>query len=57
MSEEEKRMEGMFSHAQGWPGHDRLGEELAARKAQLVSDYEANGVPKPEFTTLDTASV
>ncbi len=58
VEEEEKRMEGMFSQARkAGLDMDALGEQLAARKAELVADYEANGVPKPTLTTLEEASV
>lgn len=29
-----------------------LGERMAARKAELKAEYEANGLPKPEFATM-----
>ena len=58
VEEEEKRMEGMFAQARkAGLDMDALGEQLAARKAELVADYEANGVPKPTLTTLEEASV
>ena len=57
VEEEEKRMEGMFAQARkAGLDMDALGEQLAARKAELVADYEANGVPKPTLTTLEEAS-
>lgn len=58
VEEEEKRMEGMFAQARkAGLDMDALGEQLAARKAELVADYEANGVPEPTPTTLEEASV
>jgi hypothetical protein len=58
VEEEEKRMEGMFAQARkAGLDMDALGAELAARKEQLSAEYEANGVPKPTLTTLDTTSV
>lgn len=57
VEEEEKRMEGMFAQARkAGLDMDALGSELADRKAQLVADYEANGIPKPELTTMLEAS-
>ena len=32
---------------------DALGEQLATRKEQLLTEYRATGIPKPEFTTLE----
>ena len=58
VEEEEKRMDGMFAQARkAGLDMDRLGEELAARKAELVAEYEANGIPKPRLTTLETTAV
>ena len=58
VKEEEMRMEGMFAQARkAGLDMDRLGEELAARKAELTTQFEANGVPKPELTTMETTEV
>ena len=58
VKEEEQRMEGMFAQARkAGLDMDRLGEELAARKSDLIAEYEANGVPKPELTTMETTAV
>jgi hemerythrin superfamily protein len=58
VKEEEKRMEGLFAQARK-AGLDMevLGEQLAARKAELTQEFEASGVPKPKLTTLEQASV
>ena len=58
VEEEEKRMDGMFAQARK-AGLDmyKLGEELAARKAELLAEYEASGIPKPELTTMETTAV
>ena len=58
VQEEERRMEGLFAQARK-AGLDMnaLGEQLAARKQQLTSDFEANGVPKPRLTTMQQTSV
>jgi len=58
VEEEEKRMEGLF--AQGRKAGldmDSLGEQLAARKQELIGDFEANGVPMPHLTTMEQTSV
>ncbi len=56
VEEEEKRMEGMFSQArQAGLDMDALGEQMAARKAELLETFEATGVPKPTLTTMDAA--
>ena len=58
VEEEEKRMEGMFAQARkAGLDMDALGEQLAARKAELVAAYKATGVPKPELTTMSEAQV
>lgn len=36
---------------------DGLGEQLAARKAELKKDYKADGVPEPELKTMDEVSI
>ena len=56
VEEEEKRMEGMFSQArQAGLDMDALGEQLAARKAELLETFKATGVPKPVLTTMEQA--
>ena len=58
VKEEEQRMEGMFSQARkAGLDMDALGEQLAARKAELVSTYQASGLPKPELTTMVDAQI
>lgn len=58
VEEEEKRMEGMFSQARhAGLDMDALGEQLRARKNELVSGYKAGGLPKPETTTFVEAKV
>ena len=58
VEEEEMRMEGMFAQARkAGLDMDRLGEELAARKADLMAEYEAEGIPKPELTTMEATAV
>lgn len=56
VEEEEKRMEGLFSQARkAGLDMDALGEQLAARKQELTSEFEANGIPSPQLKTMDQA--
>lgn len=58
VEEEEKRMEGMFSQARkAGLDMEALGEQLRARKAELVSTYKAEGLPKPETSTFTATSI
>ncbi len=58
VQEEEKRMDGMFAQARkAGLDMEQLGVELAARKADLTTQYEASGLPKPELTTLEATAV
>lgn len=54
VEEEEKRMEGLFSQARkAGVDMDALGEQLAARKEELKAKFTAEGLPPPNFTTLE----
>ena len=58
VQEEEARMEGLFSQARkAGLDMDALGEQLAARKQELTAEYESTGIPKPQLTTMEQASV
>ncbi|MDH7973122.1 hemerythrin domain-containing protein [Sphingomonas sp. AR_OL41] len=58
VEEEEKRMEGMFAQARhAGLDMDALGEQLRARKDELVATYKAGGLPKPETTTFTEATI
>lgn len=58
VQEEEKRLEGLFAQARkAGLDMDALGEELAARKAQLKAEIEANGLPQPQLKTLEETTV
>lgn len=58
VEEEEKRMEGMFSQARrAGLDMDALGDQMRARKKQLIATYKASGLPKPETTTLSDVAV
>jgi Hemerythrin HHE cation binding domain len=58
VEEEEKRMEGLFSQARK-AGLDMslLGDELAARKAELTQEFETNGIPAPQLRTMEQTNV
>jgi hypothetical protein len=58
VGEEEQRMEGMFAQARkAGLDMDALGEQLLARKTELVATYKASGLPKPELTTLTSTAI
>jgi hypothetical protein len=49
VKEEEKPGEGFFAQARkGGVDMDALGEQLAARKAELLATIKSNGLPPPE---------
>lgn len=53
VGEEERRMEGMFAQARhAGLDMDALGEQLRARKAELIAAYKADGLAKPETTSF-----
>ena len=53
VEEEEKRMEGLFAQARkAGLDMDALGEQLAARKADLLKETESGALPSPELTTM-----
>ena len=57
VEEEEKRLEGLFAQARKADlDMDALGEKLAARKQELIAEYQANGIPAPELTTMEEVS-
>ena len=58
VEEEEKRLEGLFAQARrAGLDIDALGEQLAARKAELTTEYEAAGIPEPQLTTMEAAGL
>ena len=58
IKEEERRMDGLFAQAKkAGLDMDKLGEQLAARKAELMRETESGELPTPELTTMDEASV
>jgi hypothetical protein len=49
VKEEEKPGEGFFAQARnGDVDMDALGEQLVARKAELLATIKSNGLPPPE---------
>ena len=49
VKEEEKRSEGMFAQArEAGLDVDALGDQMAARKAQLLAEFKQNGLPTPK---------
>jgi len=58
VEEEEKRMEGMFAQARkAGLDMDALGDQLRARKEELVATYKAGGLAKPETKTFVDAQI
>ena len=58
VGEEEMRMEGMFSQARhAGLDMDALGDQLRARKEELIATYKASGLTKPATTTFETVTV
>ena len=50
VEEEERRMEGLFAQARkAGLDMDALGEQLAARKAELTEQFKTNGIPTPKL--------
>lgn len=58
VEEEEKRMEGLFAQAKkAGLDMEALGEQLAARKAELTEQFKLGGIPEPKLTTMSEVSV
>jgi hypothetical protein len=58
VEEEEKRLEGLFAQAKkAGLDMEALGEQLTARKEELTADYQSNGIPPPQLTTMETTSI
>jgi hypothetical protein len=56
--EEEMPSEGMFAQARAADVDlDALGQKMAARKAALKTDFEANGLPTPTARTLGPVKI
>ena len=57
VEEEEKPHTGVFAQARkGDLDLNALGEKMLARKQELTETYQANGLPKPELTTMNEVS-
>ena len=55
VEEEEKRMEGLFSHARkAGIDMDALGQQLTSRKSELMLRAESGALPQPQLTTLES---
>jgi hypothetical protein len=51
-------MEGLFAQARkAGLDMDALGDQLRARKAELIDAYKVGGLEKPETTTLEEVQV
>jgi hypothetical protein len=58
VKEEEQMLKGMFSQARrAGLDMDALGEQLAARKQELMATYRKEGLPMPETTTMNEVTV
>ena len=58
VEEEEARMEGIFAQARkAGLDLDALGEQMAARKAELMGEIDASGLPTPELTTMSSTRI
>jgi hemerythrin superfamily protein len=58
VKEEESGRDSIFSQARSADVDLKtLGEQMAARKMELKAEFEATGLPKPEFATMTEASV
>jgi len=58
VQEEEERVKGLFAQARKADlDLDALGQQLAARKQELMQQYEASGLPQPELTTMDEVQI
>ncbi|MBA3666446.1 MAG: hemerythrin domain-containing protein [Sphingomonas sp.] len=58
VKEEEARLEGIFAQAKkAGVDMDALGDQLSARKTELMGEIDASGLPTPELTTLETTRI
>ena len=56
--EEEEGPGGIFSQARkGKLDLDSIGEQLAAKKRELMERYKSEGLPRPKLKTMDEVSV
>jgi len=58
VEEEEQPSKGLFAQARKADLDLKgLGEQLAARKKELMASYKASGIPQPELTTMDEVQI
>ncbi len=58
VGEEEQRLDGIFAQARrAGLDMDALGEQLAARKADLLAEIGKGALPTPELATMQTTSI
>ena len=58
VQEEEQRGKGMFAQARDSDiDLDALGEQMAARKEQLMAEIDASGLPEPETSSLEKVQI
>lgn len=58
VEEEEEAGKGLFAQAKkAGIDLDALGEQMAARKAELMETYKASGLPEPELTTMEEVKI
>lgn len=58
VKEEEARLDGIFAQAKkAGLDMDALGDELAARKTELMAEIVKKGLPKPKLATMDDVKV
>lgn len=58
VKDEERWLTGVFSQAKRHGvDMDKLGDELAARKAELMGGIEKNGLPKIKLSTMEDVKV
>ncbi|MGZ2412880.1 hemerythrin HHE cation binding domain-containing protein [Sphingomonas sp. F9_3S_D5_B_2] len=58
VEEEEQAGKGLFAQARKADIDTKaLGEQMAARKEELMQTYAATGLPQPELTTMDEVQI
>ena len=58
VEEEEQRGKGIFAQARDSDiDLDALGEQMAARKEQLMAEIDASGLPEPETSSLEKVQI
>ena len=58
VEEEEQAGKGLFAQARNADlDMKALGEQMAARKQELMKSYAASGLPEPELTTMEEVQI